>query len=92
MAQRDHHLDVVVGEEPRAAVHRALVPVLVDAAGQGDEVALPEAQLPGVLRLKVVQGLTAGLRWGEREREEGEREGERETFSIEDISCGTRWD
>ena len=66
VAQWDHHLNVVVGEESHTALYGALEPVLVDAAGQGDEVALAEAQLAGVLGLKVVQGLTAGLRWGRR--------------------------
>lgn len=62
--QRDEHLHVVEREEPRQAVDHSLVPVLVDLIGQGDDVALVEAQLSLVLRLKVVQGLAAGLLQG----------------------------
>lgn len=38
-----------------------LVPVLVDLVGQGDDVALLEAQLAVVLGLEVVEGFAAGL-------------------------------
>lgn len=59
--QRDEDLDVVEGEEPRLAVQHSLVPVLVDLIGQGDDVALAEAQLALVLRVKVVKRLAARL-------------------------------
>lgn len=38
-----------------------LVPVLVDLVGQGDDVALLEAQLAVVLGLEVIEGFAAGL-------------------------------
>lgn len=48
------------------AADSALQPVLVDAVGQHDDVALAEAQLTLVLWLEVIQGLSARLRgWGE---------------------------
>lgn len=59
--QRDEDLDVVEREESRLAVQHSLVPVLVDLIGQGDDIALVEAQLSLVLRLEVVQRLTARL-------------------------------
>jgi len=59
--QRNKDLHVVEGEESRLAVQRALVPVLVDLIGQGDDVALSEAQLSLVLWIKVVKRLTARL-------------------------------
>lgn len=52
--QRNEDLNVVEREETRLAVQHALVPVLVDLIGQGDDVALVEAQLSLVLWLKVV--------------------------------------
>lgn len=61
MWQRHEDLDVVEGEESRLAVQRALVPVLVDLIGQGDDIALAEAQLSVVLGLKVIQRLAAWL-------------------------------
>lgn len=61
MCQRHEDLDVVEGEESRLPVQRALVPVLVDLIGQGDDVALAEAQLSVVLGLKVIQRLAARL-------------------------------
>lgn len=59
--QRNENFDVVEREESRLAIQHALVPVLVDLIGQGDDIALAEAQLSLVLRLKVVQRLTARL-------------------------------
>lgn len=59
--QRNEDLDVVEREEPRLAVQHSLVPVLVDLIGQGDDIALAEAQLALVFWLKVVQRLTARL-------------------------------
>ncbi len=59
--QRNEDLDVVEREESRLAIQHALVPVLVNLIGQGDDVALVEAQLSLVLWLKVVQRLTAWL-------------------------------
>lgn len=53
--QGHDHLDVVDGEHARAAVHAALVPVVVDAAHERDEVPLVEAQLALVLGVEVVQ-------------------------------------
>lgn len=64
MRERDEDLDIVEGEESRLAVDHSFVPVLVDLVGQSDDVALVEAQLSLVLRLKVVQGLAAGLLQG----------------------------
>lgn len=62
--QRNEDLDIVEREESRLAVQHSLVPVLVDLIGQGDDIALAEAQLSLVLRIKVVQRLTARLLWG----------------------------
>lgn len=59
--QRNKDLNIVEREESRLAVQHSLVPVLVDLIGQGDDIALAEAQLPLVLGLKVVQRLTARL-------------------------------
>lgn len=59
--QRNKDLDVVEREKSRLAVQHSLVPVLVDLIGQGDDVALAEAQLSLVLWVKVVQRLTARL-------------------------------
>lgn len=56
--QRHHHLDIVDREHARVAVDAALVPVVVDAAHERDEVPLVEAQLTLVLRLEVVQRST----------------------------------
>lgn len=42
-------------------MQHALIPVLVDLIGQGDDVALLEAQLSLVLWVKVKQGLTGRL-------------------------------
>lgn len=57
--QGHDHLDIVDGEETRAAVQAALEPVLVHLAHQGHQVTLVEAQLPVVLGVKVVQGTAA---------------------------------
>lgn len=62
--QRDEDVDVVEREESRLVVQHALVPVLVDLIGQGDDIALSEAQLSLVLWIKVVQRLTARLLGG----------------------------
>ena len=59
--QRDEDVHIVEGEEPRLAAQHALVPVLVDLIGQGYDVALAEAQLALVLRIEVVERLTARL-------------------------------
>lgn len=67
LRQGHQHLHIAEGEEAGLAVEHALVPVLVDLVGQRDDVALVEAQLPIVLRLKVIQRLAARLvqgRWG----------------------------
>lgn len=61
LRQGDDDLHVVDGEEAGLAVDHALVPVLVDLVGEDDDVAFFEAQLTLVLRLKVVEGATAGL-------------------------------
>lgn len=60
---REGHQDihVVDGEEARLAVDHPLVPVVVDLVGEGDDVALFEAQLALVLGLKVVERSAAGL-------------------------------
>lgn len=62
--QRDEDIDVVEREESRLVVQHTLVPVLVDLIGQGDDIALSEAQLSLVLWIKVVQRLTARLLGG----------------------------
>lgn len=61
--QRDEHLHIVEGEEPRLAIQHPFIPVLVDLIGQGDDVTFVEAQLALVLGVKVVQSLTAWLLW-----------------------------
>lgn len=61
LRQGHQHLHVAEGEEARLAVEHALVPVLVDLVGQRDDVTLVEAQLPGVLGLKVIQCFAARL-------------------------------
>lgn len=65
MRQRHRHLDVVDGEVSRPAADGPLQPVLVDLAEQVDDVALAEAQLPVVLRLKVIQSSAARLGCGQ---------------------------
>lgn len=66
MRKGHQDIHVVDGEEARLAVDHALVPVVVDLVGEGDDVALFEAQLALVLGLKVVERSAAGLvhgRW-----------------------------
>lgn len=72
---RERHQDVYVvdGEEARLAVDHALVPVVVDLVGQGDDVALFEAQLTFVLRFEVVKRSTAGLIHGDCEGAQAQR-------------------
>lgn len=69
--QWNEDLDVVEREESRLAVEHALVPVLVDLIGQGDDIALAEAQLSLVFRLEVVQCPAARLLrgWGNTSKE-----------------------
>ena len=55
MGERHQDIDVVDGEEARLAIDHALVPVVIDLIGQGDDVALFEAQLALVLWFKVVE-------------------------------------
>lgn len=52
--QRNEDLNVVEREETGQAVQHALIPVLIDLIGQGDDVALVEAQLSLVFWLEVV--------------------------------------
>lgn len=61
LRQRDEDLHVADGEEAGLAVHHALVPVVVDAVGEDDDVPLLKSQLALGLRLKGVQGATARL-------------------------------
>lgn len=61
MRERHQDIHVVDGEEARLAVDHALVPVVVDLVGQGDDVALFEAQFALVLGLEVVERSAAGL-------------------------------
>ena len=42
--------------------HHCYLPVVINFLFEGDDVSLLEAELPGILRLKVVQRLTAWLR------------------------------
>lgn len=63
MWQRNEDFDVVEREEPGLAIQHALIPVFIDLIGQGDDVALVEAQLALVLWLEVVQRLAARLLW-----------------------------
>ena len=59
--QIDHNLDVGVREIAGRSVQAALEPVLVNSTDEVDNVALLEAQLSLVLRLKVIQSLAAWL-------------------------------
>ncbi len=59
--QRNEDLNIVEREESRLAIQHSLIPVLIDLIGQGDDIALVEAQLSLVLWLEVVQRLTARL-------------------------------
>lgn len=73
MRERHQDIHVVDGEEARLAIDHALVPVVVDLVGQGDDVALFEAQLAFVLWFKVVKCSAAGLvhggcEWSETKR------------------------
>lgn len=95
MWQGDNDFHVVEREESWLTMQHALIPVLVDLIGQGDDVALLEAQLSLVLWVKVKQGLTGRLFWdwmterGEREEERGVENGERglkECTSLADQS------
>lgn len=61
MRERHQDIHIVDGEEARLAVDHAFVPVVVDLIGEGDDVALFEAQLTVVLWFKVVECSTAGL-------------------------------
>lgn len=61
MRQWHQDIHVVDWEEARLAVDHAFVPVVVNLIGQGDDVALLEAQLALVLGLKVIQCPTAWL-------------------------------
>lgn len=61
MGEGHQDIHVVDGEEARLAVDHPLVPVVVDLVGEGDDVALFEAQLALVLGLKVVERSAAGL-------------------------------
>lgn len=61
MRERHQDIHVVDGEEARLAVDHALVPVVVDLIGQGDDVTLFEAQLAFVFWLKVVECSATGL-------------------------------
>lgn len=62
--QWNEDLDIIKREEPWLAVQHSLVPVLVDLIGQGDDIALVEAQLSLVFWLKIIQCLTARLLQG----------------------------
>lgn len=61
MRERHQDIHVVDGKEARLAVDHTLVPVVVNLIGQGDDVALFEAQFPFVLWLKVVECSATGL-------------------------------
>lgn len=61
MRQWHQDIHIVDREEAWLAVDHAFVPVVIDLIGQGDDVALLEAKLALVLRLKVIQCPTAGL-------------------------------
>lgn len=61
MRERHQDIYVVDGEEAWLAVDHALVPVVVDLVGQGDDVALFEAQLTFVLGFEVVECSATGL-------------------------------
>lgn len=53
-------MNVVDGEESRLALEGSLKPVLVHFVFESDHVSLPEAELPRVLRLEVVERLAGG--------------------------------
>lgn len=55
LGQGHQDIHVVDGEESRAAVDHALVPVVVDLVGESDDVPLLEAQLALVLGVEVIQ-------------------------------------
>lgn len=61
LRQRHQHLHIAEREEAGLAMQHPLVPVLIDLVGERDEVALAEAQLTIILRLKVIQRLAAWL-------------------------------
>lgn len=73
MRERHQDIHIVDGEEARLAVDHAFIPVVVDLIGQGDDVALFEAQLTVVLWLEVVECSTAGLVHGGCERAKTKR-------------------
>lgn len=60
LGQIHDDLHVIDGEEASLAVQGALEPVVVNAADECDDVALSEAKLTLVLRVKVVQSFGAG--------------------------------
>jgi len=61
MRERHQDIHVADGEEARLTVDHALVPVVIDLIGQGDDVGLFEAQLAFVLWFKVVERSATGL-------------------------------
>lgn len=65
MRKRHQDIHIVDGEEARMAADHALVPVVVDLIGQGDDIALFEAQLTLVLWLEIVERPAAGLVHGD---------------------------
>lgn len=73
MRERHQNINIVDGEEARLAVDHALVPVVVDLIGQGDDIALFEAQLAFVLWFEVVECSATGLVHGGCERAETKR-------------------
>ena len=82
MRERHQDIHVVDGEEARLAVCHAFVPVVVDLIGQGDDVALFEAQLALVLRLEVVERSAAGLVHGDCEGHRDKRGGHPEAQRL----------
>lgn len=63
LLMREGHQDihVVDGKEARLAVDHPFVPVVVDLVGEGDDVALFEAQFAVVLGFEVIERSAAGL-------------------------------
>lgn len=59
--QGHDHLHIVAREIALQAAQRSLIPVLIDLVDQCDDVTLVEAQLALILRIKVIQSLTAWL-------------------------------
>merc|ERR1719410_1703759 len=59
--KRNEHGHIIDRKESCFSLETSLEPVVIHFLLEGDDVALLEAELPGVLRLEVVQSLAGGL-------------------------------